>query len=51
MRAQAIHTFNARFRIETMVSALTALLETNGGASSTDANSLATLRQAAQQSR
>ena len=31
MRVQAARTFNARFRIETMVSALTTLLETRGG--------------------
>jgi glycosyltransferase involved in cell wall biosynthesis len=53
MRAQATRTFNARFRVETMVSALTALLETKGGhddAREND-NTLTTLREATQQSR
>ena len=51
MRAQATKTFNARFRIDTMVSALTALLETQGGPASVRENMLATLREATQQSR
>ncbi|MGF6570667.1 glycosyltransferase involved in cell wall biosynthesis [Paraburkholderia sp. GAS333] len=51
MRAQATRTFNARFRVETMVSELTALLETKGEARSTEAGTLATLREATQQSR
>lgn len=53
MRAQATRTFNARFRIETMVSALTALLETKGAPvdERDDSTPLATLREATQQSR
>jgi glycosyltransferase involved in cell wall biosynthesis len=51
MRTQAAQTFNARFRVETMVSALTALLETQGGHDDTRENTLTTLREAAQQSR
>jgi glycosyltransferase involved in cell wall biosynthesis len=51
MRAQAAVTFNERFRIETMVSALTALLETKGGAGNADERPLGTLHEAAQQSR
>jgi glycosyltransferase involved in cell wall biosynthesis len=44
MRAQAARTFEARFRIETMVSALTALLETHGSTAETRDSTLATLR-------
>jgi glycosyltransferase involved in cell wall biosynthesis len=53
MRAQAARTFNARFRVETMVSALTALLETKGGHDDVreNDNTLTTLREATQQSR
>jgi glycosyltransferase involved in cell wall biosynthesis len=51
MRAQATLTFKARFRIETMVSALTALLEMKGGPAYVDEHSLATLHEAAQESR
>ncbi|MFM0335450.1 glycosyltransferase [Paraburkholderia fungorum] len=50
MRAQAHRTFNTRFRVETMVGALTALLEARGGADARD-NTLASLREATQQSR
>ncbi|CAB3807562.1 glycosyltransferase [Paraburkholderia caffeinilytica] len=49
MRAQAARTFEARFRIETMVSALTTLLETKGSSSETRGNTLATLREATTQ--
>ena len=48
MRAQASHTYQARFRIETMVSALTALLESKGDAHDARDASLGTLREAAQ---
>ena len=51
MRAQAILTFNARFRVETMVSALTALLEANGGPEHAREHPLASLRKVAEQSR
>ncbi|HEX7907940.1 MAG TPA: glycosyltransferase [Paraburkholderia sp.] len=51
MRAQATRTFNARFRIETMVKALTALLETKGACGDARENRLTTLREASQQSR
>jgi len=51
MRAQAVRTFNARFRIETMVSALTALLETRGGPEDVRDNPLAALHEATQPSR
>ncbi|OAJ51561.1 transferase [Paraburkholderia ginsengiterrae] len=51
MRAQATRTFNARFRIETMVNALTALLETKGAHGDARGNRLTTLREASQQSR
>jgi glycosyltransferase involved in cell wall biosynthesis len=49
MRAQAVHTFEARFRVETMVSALTALLETKGSIGETRENTLTTLREATTQ--
>ncbi|MGE8488381.1 MAG: transferase, partial [Paraburkholderia nemoris] len=50
MRAQAAETFNARFRVETMVSALTALLETKGGHDDARNNdsTLTTLRETTQ---
>jgi glycosyltransferase involved in cell wall biosynthesis len=49
MRAQAARTFNSRFRIETMVGALTALLETRGGPDDDiHAASLSTLQSATQ---
>ena len=52
MRAQAVRTFEARFRIETMVSALTALLETKGSPGETRENTLpTTLRETTQPSR
>ncbi|HYS63464.1 MAG TPA: glycosyltransferase [Paraburkholderia sp.] len=51
MRAQAVRTFNARFRIETMVSALTALLETRGSAEDVRENTLTALHEATQPSR
>ncbi|CAE6844359.1 glycosyltransferase [Paraburkholderia domus] len=51
MRAQAARTFEARFRVETMVSALTALLETKGGAGETRESTPPTLREATQPSR
>jgi glycosyltransferase involved in cell wall biosynthesis len=50
MRARAARTFEARFRIETMVSALTALLETKGGTVETRENTLTTLREVTQPS-
>ncbi|CAE6811929.1 glycosyltransferase [Paraburkholderia aspalathi] len=49
MRAQAVHTFEARFRVETMVNALTALLETKGSIGETRENTLSTLRGATTQ--
>ncbi|WP_234488179.1 hypothetical protein [Paraburkholderia aspalathi] len=49
MRAQAVHTFEARFRVETMVNALTALLETKGSIGETRENTLSTLREATTQ--
>jgi len=52
MRVQAARTFHARFRIDTMVSALTSLLETRGGRDSeANRNKLAGLREASQPSR
>ncbi len=52
MRVQAARTFQARFRIDTMVSALTSLLETRGGRDSeANRNKLAGLREASQPSR
>ncbi|HZZ10016.1 MAG TPA: glycosyltransferase [Paraburkholderia sp.] len=49
MRAQARQTFDARFRIETMVTSLTALLESRGAADDdTRGPTLTTLRGAAQ---
>ncbi|SMG44327.1 glycosyltransferase [Paraburkholderia susongensis] len=51
MRAQAVRTFDARFRIDAMVNALSALLETQGHVDSVREHSLATLQEAAQQSR
>uniref|UniRef100_E1T8G9 Glycosyl transferase group 1 n=1 Tax=Burkholderia sp. (strain CCGE1003) TaxID=640512 RepID=E1T8G9_BURSG len=52
MRVQAARTFNARFRVETMVSALTALLETKGDQpAELKSNTLAALHEAAQPGR
>ncbi|SIT42886.1 Glycosyl transferase group 1 [Paraburkholderia ribeironis] len=51
MRAQAIRTFNSRFRIDTMVSALTALLDTHGASTGAREQPLTALREAAQQTR
>jgi len=52
MRVQAARTFNARFRIETMVSALTTLLETRGGHhDEAEKTTLPTFRKATQQAR
>jgi glycosyltransferase involved in cell wall biosynthesis len=48
MRAQAARTFEARFRVETMVSALTALLETKGNTGDPRENTLSTLRELTQ---
>lgn len=49
MRAQARRTFHARFRIETMVGSLTALLETQGSVEARE-HTLAALREATQHS-
>ncbi|MFM0499404.1 glycosyltransferase [Paraburkholderia caffeinilytica] len=49
MRAQAVRTFEARFRVEIMVNALTALLETKGSIGETRENTLTTLREATTQ--
>ncbi|MFL9952394.1 glycosyltransferase [Paraburkholderia nemoris] len=50
MRAQATRTFEARFRVETMVSALTALLETKGSnIGEARENTLSALREATTQ--
>ncbi|MGF6769072.1 glycosyltransferase involved in cell wall biosynthesis [Paraburkholderia sp. GAS199] len=51
MRAQARRTFHSRFRIETMVTALTALLESKGAAVDMRKTPLTPLREATQQSR
>jgi glycosyltransferase involved in cell wall biosynthesis len=51
MRAQATNTFHARFRIETMASALSALLDTHGSHSDARDHPLTALRETAQQSR
>ncbi|MCC8401258.1 glycosyltransferase [Paraburkholderia sp. MMS20-SJTN17] len=51
MRAQAALTYHSRFRIDTMVSALTALLDTHGSHSNASEQQVAALREAAQQSR
>jgi glycosyltransferase involved in cell wall biosynthesis len=50
MRAQAARTFEARFRVETMVDALTALLETKGsiGVTRENENPLTALHEATQ---
>lgn len=49
MRVQATRTFNARFRIETMVAALTALLESKGAAG--EMRSINPLREPAREGR
>ncbi|WP_144110203.1 glycosyltransferase [Paraburkholderia sp. BCC1886] len=51
MRAQATQTFTARFRIETMVSALTALLEQKGSADASRDAALGALREMTQPGR
>jgi glycosyltransferase involved in cell wall biosynthesis len=51
MRAQAARTFEARFRVETMASALAALLEAKGNPGETRESTLPTLREATQPGR
>ncbi|WP_233800125.1 glycosyltransferase [Paraburkholderia sp. HP33-1] len=51
MRTQAALTYSSRFRIDAMVSALTALLDTHGSRSDAREQQIAALRETAQQSR